>query len=178
MNIALVSRHALLAVAVSTILLAACTATPFKPAGADDLRTRLTRLQSNPELARRAPLAWKEADLAVSNAERPQVDRAIATHLVYIAERKINIAEAQAEHRLALDQYKVLAEQREAVRLQEADAAKRRAIAAETDAAAQRQQADRLRTQDAQRNPASHDSHPRGQRFPILKQPAESPPSQ
>jgi outer membrane protein OmpA-like peptidoglycan-associated protein len=158
MNTSHVFPHTLLAIGVSSILLAACTAAPFKPEGADNLRPRLTRLQSNPELASRAPLALKEAELAVTNAEMAQTDKAIATHLVYIADRKINIAEAQAENRLALDQRKVLAEQREAMRLQartkEADAANQRATAAETDAGIQRQQAqtDRMSTLDAERN--------------------------
>jgi len=153
-----VSRHTLLAIGVSSILLAACTTPPTKPEGVAALRSRLTLLQSNPELASRAPLAWKEADLAVKNAELPQSDRVIAAHLVYLADRKINIAEAQAQSLVAVDERKTLSEQREAMRLQartrEADAANDRAIVAERDAGDQKQQAQGARadTLDAERN--------------------------
>ncbi len=137
------SRKSLIAVGVAATL-AACSAAPVKPDGADDLRGRLTALQSNPELASRAPLAMKEADIAVTAAERPQTDKAVATHLVFMADRKISIAEAQAQGKLAVDQRKALGEQREAMRLQsrtqEADAANLRATAARADAS------------DAQRN--------------------------
>lgn len=153
-----ISRHTLLAMCVSTVLLAACSAGPTKPEGADSLRSRLTRLQSNPELASRAPLALKDAELAVSTAEKPQPDKVLSAHLVYMADRKINIAEAQAESRLAVDQRKTLSERREAMRLQsrtqEADAANRRAVTAEKDAGALKEQAQtaRMDTADAERN--------------------------
>jgi hypothetical protein len=108
MNTSRVSRHTWLAIGVSSILLAACAAPAIKPEGADALRNRLTRLQSNSELASRAPFAWKDADLAVSNAELPQSDLVVAAHLVYMADRKINSAEAQAENLLAVDERKTL----------------------------------------------------------------------
>jgi hypothetical protein len=46
-----------------------------QPDGADSLRSRLTQLQSNPELASRAPLAIKDAEIAVTAAETPQADK-------------------------------------------------------------------------------------------------------
>jgi outer membrane protein OmpA-like peptidoglycan-associated protein len=158
MNTSPLSHHSLLAIGISSILLAACTAAPSKPDGADALRSRLTRLQSNSELASRAPLAWKEADLAVKNAEVQQSDRVVAAHLVYMADRKINIAEAQAENLLAVDERKTLSEQRETLRLQartrEADVANDRAKVAERDAGDQKQLAQdaRANTLDAERN--------------------------
>ncbi len=124
------SHKNLIAIGVAATL-AACSAAPVKPDGADDLRGRLTALQSNPELASRAALAMKEADIAVTAAESPQTDKALATHLVFMADRKISIAEAQAQGQLAVDQRKALGEQREGMRLQartqEADAANLRA---------------------------------------------------
>jgi outer membrane protein OmpA-like peptidoglycan-associated protein len=158
MNTSRVSRHTWLAIGVSSVLLAACAAPAIKPEGSDTLRARLTRLQSDSELASRAPLAWKDADLAVSAAELPQSDRVVAAHLVYMADRKINIAEAQAENLLAVDERKALSEEREAMRLQartrEADAANDRAKVAERDAGDQKQQAlgARADTLDAERN--------------------------
>ena len=139
MNISQRSRRTLIAIGVAATL-AACSAAPVKPDGADALRSRLTQLQSNPELASRAPLAIKEADAAVVAAEQPQTDKAVATHLVFMADRRISIAEAQAQSRLSVDQRKALGEQREAMRLQartqEADAANVRAVVAQADASA------------------------------------------
>lgn len=132
----------LVATAVACALLAACAAAPTKPEGADSLRSRLTQLQADPELGSRAPLAMKEADAAVSAAEKPQTDAALATHLVFMADRRIAVAKAQAESNFAVDQRKMLAEQRDAMRLQsrtqEADSANRRADMATADANNQR----------------------------------------
>lgn len=132
----------LVATAVACALLAACAAAPTKPEGADSLRSRLTQLQADPELGSRAPLAMKEADAAVSAAEKPQTDAALATHLVFMADRRIALAKAQAESNFAVDQRKMLAEQRDAMRLQsrtqEADSANRRADMATADANNQR----------------------------------------
>ena len=143
----------LIAASVVAALLNACASTPTKAAGADGLRARLNQLQDNPELASRAPLAIKDAQVAVSAAEQPQPDHALATHLVFIAERRILIAQATAESRLAVDQRKALLEQREAMRLdartQEADAANRRAAAADVNAEAQQRAAAQARSETA-----------------------------
>lgn len=123
-------------------VLAACSAAPTKPDGASSLRSRLTQLQADPELGSRAPLAMKEAEAAVATAEKPQADKVVGAHLVFIADRKISLAQAQAESNFAVDQRKVLGEQRDAMRLQarteEADSAKRHADAAMADANNQR----------------------------------------
>jgi outer membrane protein OmpA-like peptidoglycan-associated protein len=149
----------LIAAGVVSALLAACSAAPQRPDGADRLRSELTELQSNSELASRAPLAIKEADIAVSAAEQPQADQALAAHLVFMADRKIGIARALGESRLAVDQRKSLSEEREARRLQarteEADSANRRAAVAQADASYEKQAADAARDQaDADRNAA------------------------
>ncbi len=158
MSILVSSQRTLLALAVSSLLLAACTASPLKPEGAVSLRSRLTALQSDPMLAKHIPLALVDADVAVAAAEQPQADSAVGAHLVFMADRRIEIARALAESRLAVDQRRGLTEQREVVRLQartrEADAANDRAILAEADAGKQRAQAQaaRLDTVDAERN--------------------------
>jgi outer membrane protein OmpA-like peptidoglycan-associated protein len=150
--------NTLLALAVASALLAACASAPIKPSGADALRARLSQLQSNAELSSRAPLAIKEADIAVTAAERPQSDVALSKHLLFMADRKIDVAQALGEGRLAVDQRKTLEENRESMRLQartnEADSANLRATTAQADAANQKQQADSARdaTADAQRN--------------------------
>jgi hypothetical protein len=49
-----------------------------------EVRSKLTQLQSDPNLAGRAPLAIKEADAAVRTAEQPQADQELAAHRVYL----------------------------------------------------------------------------------------------
>ena len=45
----------LIATTVASVLLAACAAAPLKPDGAAEARNKLTQLQSDPNLASRAP---------------------------------------------------------------------------------------------------------------------------
>jgi outer membrane protein OmpA-like peptidoglycan-associated protein len=146
MNASLSNRHALLAVALAAVLVSACASAPVEPDGAAALRARLTQLQSDPQLGSRAPLAIEQANVAVTAAEKPEPDKAVSAHLIFMADRKISIARAEAESKLAVDQRKGLAEQREGMRLQarteEADSANRRAAMAQANAANQKQMAD------------------------------------
>ena len=165
MNTSPFTHQSLIALAVAAALMIGCSAAPVKPEGAETARNRLTQLQNNPELASRAPLALKDADIAVSRAEKPQTDKALAAHLVLMADRKVSTAQALAEGQLAVDQRKQLGERREAMRLQartqEADSANNRAAIARTEAADQTRAANSARadantareaTADAQRN--------------------------
>ena len=146
MNTLSSSRHTLIAAAMVAALLAGCASVPVEPDGAANLRARLTQLQSDPQLGSRAPLAMEQANLAVTAAEKPQPDKVLSAHLLFMADRKISIAQAEAQSQLAIDQRKGLAEQREAMRLQartlEADSANRRANMAQANAADQQQIAD------------------------------------
>jgi outer membrane protein OmpA-like peptidoglycan-associated protein len=145
----IISRKTPIAIAVAAVLLAACASVPTKPAGAVEVRSRLTQLQANPDLASRAPVAIKEADVAVRAAETPEIDTALASHRVFIADRKVETARAQAETRFAEDQRAVLSEQRERARLDsrthEADLAKSQVAAARADSAEQKLAADAAR---------------------------------
>jgi len=158
MNISPLPSNFLLTAAVASVLLAACSTSPTKPDGAASVRSKLVQLQSEPELAGRAPLAMKEAQSAVSAAEVPQSDPALAAHLVFMADRKVALARAQAESDFAVDQRGTLREQREASRLaartEEANAANRRAEVAQGDANTQKRDADAARdaAADAQHN--------------------------
>lgn len=109
-----------LAVAIAALLLGAC-ASPKPPEGSEAARNKLTQLQSDSQLATRAPVAIKEADDAVRAAEQPRKsnkeDQAAGQHLVLIADRKVDTAAAQAQSRLAEDQRAGLSEQRESARL-------------------------------------------------------------
>jgi outer membrane protein OmpA-like peptidoglycan-associated protein len=136
----------LMAAAVAAVLLGACSSTLVKPDGADGLQLRLTQLQTDPNLGSRAPLAMQKAAQAVSAAEQPQSDPVVATHLVFMADRSILIARADAQSQYEIDQRKALGEQREEMRLrartQEADAANARASVAQASARDEKQAAE------------------------------------
>ena len=116
------AAHTLIAAAVAAVLLAGCASVPLAPPGAAEARNKLTLLQSNPELATRSPAAIKDAELAVRAAETPQKghdakDDQLAAYRVYMADRKVDIAEAQARTSLAEEQRVGLAQQRDKARL-------------------------------------------------------------
>lgn len=144
----------LIATAVATALLAACATAPTKPAGAAEVRSKLTQLQSNPDLSTRAPVALKAAESAVLVAEQSQVDVQLAQHRVYIADRKVETARALAETRLAEDQRAMLTQQRDGARLdartREVDVARTRAADARADSAEQRLAANQARADSAE----------------------------
>ena len=54
----------LIAIMLTPVIFAACSAGPIKPEGADMARHNLIQLQSDPQLASRAPVAIQEAELA------------------------------------------------------------------------------------------------------------------
>jgi outer membrane protein OmpA-like peptidoglycan-associated protein len=139
----------LIATAVASVLLVSCATAPVQPPGSAEVRSRLTQLQADPNLGSRAPLAIKEADAAVSVAEQPQGDVSLAQHRVFMADRKVAIARAQAETRFAEDERVALGEQRESARLdsrtREADAARTQVAAARADSAEQKLAANEAR---------------------------------
>jgi len=130
----------LIAAAVASALLAACAVAPVKPDGAAEARNKLTQLQSNPNLANRAPVAVKEADVAVRAAEQPQADKELGEYLVYMADRKVEIARAEADTSFAEDQRAALSAQRDKARLDarthEADVAEGKVATARDEAGA------------------------------------------
>lgn len=142
--------------ALSAFLLTACSSTPKTPSEVTDVRNKLMRLQADPQLASRAPVALKDAEEAVQAAEKVPKDKSLAHHLVWVADHKIDIASAQAQTRLLEDQRKGLTEARETARLDsrtlEADIARGDANAARSEADLARQQADDLQRQIAELN--------------------------
>ena len=136
----------LIAVTVASLLLVACSTPPSKPAGADNARSKLTQLQSDAQLASLAPVAIKEAETAVQAAEKPQKDVAAGKHLVFMADRKVEIATALAQSRLLVEQRAKLSEQRGEARL---DSRTREADMARTDAAYARTETDVARMETA-----------------------------
>ena len=138
----------LIATMVASVLLAACAAAPVKPDGAAEVRDKLTQLQSDPNLASRAPQAMKEADTAVQAAEQLQADKDLGAHRVYMADRKVEIARAEAETSFTEEQRAALSAQRESARL---DARTREADTAHQQAAELQRQIDALQAKPTDR---------------------------
>jgi len=134
--------RSLIAVAVAAALVVGCASTPKAPAGSQEVRAKLTALQGDANLATKAPIATKDAELAVSQAEIVQPDLALAAHRVYIADRKVDTARAEAETKAAEEHRAALTEQGEKARLDarthEADLAKSDAMTARAENAEQK----------------------------------------
>ncbi|MDF3013984.1 MAG: hypothetical protein K0Q78_2188 [Cellvibrio sp.] len=129
MRIQMKSIAPAISILVTSLVLVACSSTPKVPDGASAVRSKLTQLQSNSQLATRAPVAIKNADAAVRAAEKPHEDAEYAQHLVYIADRKVETAIALAQARLLEDQRKEIsgqaAQAQLASRTEEVDALRR-----------------------------------------------------
>jgi outer membrane protein OmpA-like peptidoglycan-associated protein len=149
----------LIATAVAAILLAACATAPVKPDGAAEARNKLTQLQSDPDLATRAPQAIEAADVAVRAAEQPEADHELAAYRVYMADRKVEIARADAQTRFAEDQRVLISARRDQARLdartREADAAKGQVALARAESAEQKVAADQARAESAEQKTAA-----------------------
>src|ERR1700676_1846384 len=148
-----------IAVAVASLLLAACAAAPVKHDGAMEVRAKLTALQSDPNLAARVPVAMKQAEIAVRAAEVREPNAELAHYRIYMADRKVDTAASLAKTSLAEDQRVSLTQQRDKARLdsrtREADVAARRLASAKVDLANQKSDTDAARNEaDAARNAA------------------------
>jgi outer membrane protein OmpA-like peptidoglycan-associated protein len=110
-----VRRFAAVALVVS--VLAACASEPVVPEGAVQARADLTRLQSDAKLAPLAPEALRDAEAAVQLAEQLDAAPEVAAHRIYIAQRKIGLAQAVAEARYAEQERTALAAELDRARL-------------------------------------------------------------
>ena len=143
MNTQVSNSAGIIVTAAAFLMLGACATPLTAPEGSDTARNKLTQLQSDPQLASRAPVEIKEAAAAVTAAEVPREDAEYASHLVLLADHKVDIARARAQSRLYEDQRQELSKQAELARL---DARTREANRARTDAASARADASRART--------------------------------
>jgi outer membrane protein OmpA-like peptidoglycan-associated protein len=143
MNICHLNYRKVITAAAVSLVLGACASPPGPPDGAIAARTRLNLLQANPELASHAPIEIQNAEVAVAAAEGSLEGSTRATHLVLLANQKIEIADAWAKSRLYEDQRTELTAESEAARLA---ARTREADLARTDAANARNQTQVART--------------------------------
>lgn len=77
--------------------LGACVQAPKKDLALERVRDDLSTLKSNQELAGYAPSALGEAERALRMAEQAQGNEHYRVHLIYMAEKRIEIAKAMAE---------------------------------------------------------------------------------
>jgi outer membrane protein OmpA-like peptidoglycan-associated protein len=152
MNVLIARVKTCAAVGVCAFILAACAAGPVSPEGSAAVRSKLTALQNDPELASRARVEIREAEKAVQVAEEPvaDADAALGAHRVYMADHGVEIARAKATTKLAEDQRARLSEERDdarlAARTREADKAKAAATRERNAAASARSDAARARS--------------------------------
>lgn len=87
------------------VLLTACTTAPKKDLALEQVRSQLDELKANDELAGYAPLALGEAERALRTAETSKGNDTYRIHLIYMADRSIQIARAIAQHEQLEDEY-------------------------------------------------------------------------
>jgi outer membrane protein OmpA-like peptidoglycan-associated protein len=127
MKTLLLDDRKLLITTLAALLMVACSSGPRNPEAISQLRNDLTQLQSDPQLASKAPVAIADAEKAVVAAETPQQDPEQEAQLIYMADHKVKIARAQAQARNLEDQRSALKKESATARLdsrtQEADTA-------------------------------------------------------
>jgi len=87
----------LLAVMCVAALITACGSAPKKDLALEQVRAQLDELKANEELAGHAPLALGEAERALRQAEVATGNDTYRIHLIYMADRRIQIARAVAQ---------------------------------------------------------------------------------
>ena len=97
---------------VALLALAACTSAPKKDLALEQVRTQLEELKSNQDLAGYAPLALGEAERALRQAETATGNDTYRIHLIYMADRRIQIARAVAQREQLEEEIVRLGEER------------------------------------------------------------------
>ena len=95
--------------------MAACATSPRQDLALQQVRTQLNELKSDKELAAYAPLALGEAERALRQAEVATGDDTQRIHLIYMADRRIQIARAVAQTGQLEHEYQGLLEERNAM---------------------------------------------------------------
>jgi len=85
------------ALMMAALVLGACASQPKKDLALEQVRSQLEKLKSDPELQGYAPLALGEAERALRQAEASQGNDTQRIHLIYMADRRIQIARTVAQ---------------------------------------------------------------------------------
>jgi len=104
-----------IAAAAALALLAGCTTAPKKDLALEQVRAQLDELKANQELAGYAPQALGEAERALRQAETATGNHTYRIHLIYMADRRIQIARAIAQREQLEAEYIRLNEERNAL---------------------------------------------------------------
>lgn len=135
-------------------LVAACGTAPKKDLALEQVRAQLDELKSNEELAEYAPLALGEAERALRQAETATGDDTYRIHLIYMADRRIQIARAVAQREQLQQEYDQLDDERNAMLVRasqlEAEQARLEAEQARMISQARAEDAQRAREETAQ----------------------------
>lgn len=135
-----------------SVLLFACTAPPKKDLALERVREELKSLRANPDLAGYASPALGEAERALRSAELARGNDNYRFHMVYMADRRIQIARAMAEREQYEKLYNELENQRSAMLIKASqleaeqarmEAAQARLLVATTSEDAQRARAEK-----------------------------------
>ncbi len=126
-------RHLILCLPV-VFILAGCASEPVSTESLVRARAAYAKVQSDAKISANAPIASYEAGQALQRAEQSK-DAPTQEHLAYIAERKAQIAVADAEKNMAEKEVKLLQGEKDKalqkIRENEAEMAKRQAEMAE-----------------------------------------------
>jgi outer membrane protein OmpA-like peptidoglycan-associated protein len=98
--------------AALVLALGACSSSPKKNLALEQLRAQLNELQSDRELAAFAPVALGEAERAVRAAETSTGDDTQRIHLIYMADRRIQIARVAAQREQLQVEYRAMEDDR------------------------------------------------------------------
>ena len=93
----MMSAGRLTAIVCLAVLITACGSAPKKDLALEHVRAQLDELKSNEELAGYASLALGEAERALRQAETASGNDTYRIHLIYMADRRIQIARAAAQ---------------------------------------------------------------------------------
>ncbi len=141
----------ILAMVLLAVVLTACSSSPKKDLALEQVRAQLEELKSNPELAKYAPLALGEAERALRTAETAGGNDTQRIHLIYMADRRIQIARAVAEREQLSVELRALEDERNRLLLHasqaDADRARREADRARMMSQATAEDAERARIQ-------------------------------
>jgi outer membrane protein OmpA-like peptidoglycan-associated protein len=143
-----------LAVIIVAVFLTACGSAPKKDLALEHVRAQLDELKSNEELAGYAPLALGEAERALRQAEAAAGDDTYRIHLIYMADRRIQIARAVAQREQLEEEFDRLDDERNAMLVRasqlEAERARLEAEQARMMSQARAEDAQRAREETAQ----------------------------
>ena len=147
-------RLPLLLLACLALGLTACASGPKKDLQLEQVRTQLERLKADENLQGYAPLALNEAERALRQAEQSGGNETQRKHLIYMAERRIEIARTIAQHEQLEAEYNRLEGERNNLLVwasqREAEEARLEAERARVMSAATAEDAERARMQAAE----------------------------